>query len=341
MITITGATGHIGNVLVRQLLDKGEHIRVLVLPDEDLTPIKSLNVEVVTGNICDIDSLVQAFNGADMVYHLAGMITILPGKKDNLYRVNVNGTKNVVEACLKTGVRRLVYTSSIHAIKELPHGSIIDESQPFDPVSVLGDYAKSKALASMEVLQGTERGLDAVIVCPTGVIGPYDYRVSEMGKLFLDFLNKKLIARVDGAYDFVDVRDVASGLILAGEKGYTGECYILSGERITINDLMSLLEKLSGTKAPLMKIPSYLARIMGIIATPFYLITKTRPLFTAYSIDVLNSNSLINSAKARRVLGFSSRPLKESVSDSISWFAQESRQRITAGKFKNVYRPAL
>jgi dihydroflavonol-4-reductase len=341
MITVTGATGHIGNVLVRQLLDKGENIRVLVLPDEDLTPIKFLNVEIVKGNICDTDSLIRAFNGADMVYHLAGMITILPGKKENLYRVNVAGTKNVVEACLKTGARRLVYTSSIHAVKELPHGSIIDESQPFDAVSVLGDYAKSKALASMEVLRGIEQGLDAVIVCPTGVIGPHDYRVSEMGKLFLDFLNKKLIARVDGAYDFVDVRDVASGLILAGEKGRTGETYILSGERITIGNLMSLLEKLSGIKAPLIKIPSRLARVMGIVATPFYRITKTRPLFTAYSIDVLNSNSLINSAKARRVLGFSTRPLIESVSDAISWFAQESRQRITAGKFKNVYRPAL
>lgn len=304
MITVTGATGHIGNVLVRELLAKGESIRVLVLPDEDRASIRGLNIEIVTGDICDVKSLEWAFQGADKVYHLASIISILPGKKKLLDFVNVTGTKNVIDVCLKTGVRRLVYVSSIHAVKEPPHDTVITETCPPDPLTVLGDYAKSKAQATCEVLSAVGKGLDAVIVCPTGVIGPYDFRISEMGQFILDFMNRKLRASVNGAYDFVDVRDVAHGIILAGEKGRTGETYILSGERITIPRLMSLLESITGVKAPVFRAPLWLARAIGVLATPYYSLKKTKPLFTAYSIDVLGSNSHVSSEKARQELGF-------------------------------------
>lgn len=319
MIAVTGATGHIGNVLLRQLLSKGENIRALVLPGEDVTPLSGLKMEISVGDIRNINFLVQSFTGVDTVYHLASIISIVPGKRFLLNDVNVDGTKNVVEACLQTGVRRLVYTSSIHAIKEPPHGTVIDESLPYDPVSVLGDYAKSKAQATLEVLKGTKRGLDAVIVCPTGVIGPYDFKISEMGQLFQDFMGKKLKMYIDGAYDFVDVRDVATGLVLAAEKGQSGESYILSGHRISISDLMSSLQRITGIKAPSFKAPRWLARTAGILATPYYRMVKTKPLFTAYSIDVLNSNSFVSSDKASRKLGYSTRPIIESIADTIAW----------------------
>lgn len=319
MITVTGATGHIGNVLLRELLSRGEIVRALVLPNEDMTPLNGLKVEIIHGDIRDITSLLKAFHGADTVYHLASVISILPGKKLLLNSVNVEGTKNVIEACLKTGVKRLVYTSSIHAVKEPPHGIVIDESFPYDPTTVLGDYAKSKAQATLEVQKGIERGLDAVIVCPTGVIGPYDFKISEMGQLFQDFMGRKLKMYIDGAYDFVDVRDVARGIVLAGEKGQCGESYILSGQRITIRDLLSILQQLTGIKAPSFKAPIWLARLAGIMATPFYRLTKTKPLFTAYSVDVLKSNSFISSAKASHKLGYSTRPIIESITDTVAW----------------------
>jgi len=305
---------------VRELLDQQQQIKAVIPPSEDITPLKGLDIELVEGDVRDLPSLVRAFQGAEAVFHLAGIISILPGKKKLLEAVNVEGTRNVIAACFQSGVKRLVYTSSIHAIREAPHGTVITETQPYDPESVIGDYARSKARATLEVMAAVRRGLDAVIVCPTGVIGPYDFRMSEMGHLIRDYLQRKMKACVEGAYDFVDVRDVARGIILAWKEGRRGEGYILSGERITIRDLYSLLEKSSGIKAPRLEVSCRLARLFGVMATPYYALTKTKPLFTAYSIDVLASNSLVSSAKARQELGYAPRSLKESIADCVVWF---------------------
>jgi dihydroflavonol-4-reductase len=334
MIVVTGATGHIGNVLIRQLLDSGNTVRAVVPMHEDLRPLRGLAVEIVTGDVRDPASLNKCFQGAEIVYHLAGIISIIPGKSRILEDVNVLGTRNVVNACRERGVKRLVYTSSIHALKEPRHGLFISETQPFDPVAVLGDYAKSKARASLEVLKGIQQGLDAVIVCPTGVIGPYDFKGSEMGHLIMSFLGSKLPAGVNGAYDFIDVRDVATGIILAAEKGLNGEVYILSGEHITIRKLFKSLEVISGTRAPRIMVPCWLARIAGVISTPFILWRKRKPLFTAYSIDVLTSNSAVNCNKAKIALGFSARPLIDSLSDTVTWFREEAKvisTKVTLG----------
>ena len=325
MVIVTGATGHIGNVLVRELLLRNERVRVVIPPFEDVSCLDGLKVEIVEGDVRQIDSLIQAFEGGDVVYHLAGIISILPGKSELLYQVNVEGTRNVVEACLKTKIRRLVYTSSIHAVKEPPHGTVIDETFPFDPDNVLGDYAKSKAQATLEVLNGVKQGLNVVIVCPTGVIGPYDYKTSEMGQLITDFIQRKLKAYVDGAYDFADVRDVATGLILACEKGCSGESYILSGEQITVRDLLLMLQEITKVKAPSLKIPAWLARTVGKIAPLYHRLTNTKPLFTAYSIDVLASNSVINSEKARCKLGYSARSIRESIEDTVRWLRENGK----------------
>lgn len=325
MIVVTGATGHIGNVLVRELSTKGKRIRTIIPAFEDRLPLKGLRVDIVEGDVRKIDSLIKAFNGSDIVYHLAGAISILPGKGKFLHQVNVVGARNVVEACLKSGVKRLVYTSSIHAIAEPPHGTVIDETFPFDPDKTVGKYGKSKALATLEVLKGVRQGLDAVIVCPTGVIGPYDYRISEIGQLILNFAKGKLKAYLDGAYDFVDVRDVAKGLILACEKGKAGQSYILSGEQVTVRCLLSILEEVTEVKAPSFKIPVRLARAVGTLASLYYSLSKTKPLFTTYSIDVLASNSLVSSRKASGELGYSARPIRESIADAVQWFREIGR----------------
>ena len=322
MIVITGATGHIGNVLVRKLLARGEKVRAIVPDFEDALPLQGLNVEKYTADLRQPESLIKAFDGAEVVYHLAGAISILPGKKKFLEEVNLQGTRNVIDACIKTGVKRLIYTSSIHAIREPPQGTVIDESCPFDPEEVVGDYAKSKAKATLEVCKAVEKGLDAVIVCPTGVVGPYDFRHSEIGQMIIDFMQKRLKAYIDGAYDFVDVRDVAFGHILACERGKSGEAYILSGERITISQLLNMLEEITGVKAPRLKIPIWLARFVALFTTLHYLRTGAKPRLTSYSIYTLQSNSFISSEKAKKELGYSPRPLRQSIEDTVKWFME-------------------
>ncbi|MFH1663052.1 MAG: SDR family oxidoreductase [Chloroflexota bacterium] len=323
MVVVTGATRHIGNVLVRQLLARGDKVRVLIPPAKDITPLKGLKVEMVEGDVCNINSLIQAFRDSDIVYHLASIISILPGRDNKLLdQVNVTGTQNVIEACMETGVQRLVYTSSIHAIEEPPHGTMIDETLHCNPDRVPKGYGRSKALATLAVLDGVERGLNAMIVHPTGVIGPYDYRISEMGQLTIDFVNGNLKAYIDGTYDFVDVRDVSRGIILAGDKGQSGERYILSGEQITVRQLMLMLQEISGVQAPSLRMPVWLARIAAGFSPFYYKLTRRKPRFTTYSIDVLCSNSLICSDKARRELGFTARPARQSISDATSWFKE-------------------
>lgn len=320
MIVITGATGHLGNVLVRKLAKQKMKIRAMVLPGEDISSLEGLEIEKIEGNVCFPDSLRRAFKGADTVYHCAGIISILPGQQKKLYRVNVAGTQNVVNICIEEKVKKLVYISSIHALSEPERGITIDESRGFDPENVLGEYSRSKALGTLEVIKGIERGLDAVILCPSGIIGPHDYRVSEMGKLIVDFFKGKVKAYVEGAYDFVDVRDVAEGLISACKKGKKGECYILSGQQISVKKILKYLEKMSGVRAPVVKVPHRIARVFGLFNVLYCNLFKITPLFTPFSIDVLASNSIISCRKAEGKFGYSSRPVYESLKDAIDWF---------------------
>lgn len=320
MIAVTGATGHVGNVLVRRLLAEGWNVRILVRSSTDLKPIEGLDVEIVEGDVNDFKSLLNAFKGVKIVFHLAGIVSIVPDHDELIYRVNVEGTRNVVEACLETGVKRLVYTSSVHALKEPPHGTIIDEGCSYEPEHSRGDYDRSKAMASLEVIKGVEKGLDAVMVLPSGVMGPCDYKISQMGHLIINYMKGDMKAYMDGEYDFVDVRDVARGIILACKYGKPGESYLLSGEKITVKQLLILLEKLTGVKQPSIKIPLWMAKAVGKLTPTYYRARKTKPIFTSYSAEVLFSNCNISSDKARKELGYSPRPLEKSITDAVEWF---------------------
>jgi dihydroflavonol-4-reductase len=328
MNLVTGATGHIGNVLTRELLQKGEKVRVLVLPGEDLTPLNGLDVEITNGNVLDPESLERAFQGIQDVYHLAGMISIMPGKNDLLRRVNVLGTQNVLQAAHHAKIRRLVYTSSIHAITRIQHGITIDENIPFDPEHAISEYDRSKAEASLSVQKAAREGLDVVIVCPTGVIGPYDYRRSEMGSLILDCSQNPMQFWIDGAYDFVDVRDVAQGIILAGKKGRSGESYILSGEQISVQSLMETIQEITGLKSIHIRVPIRLAHFAAHFTPFYYRLAKIRPRFTRYALETIASNSAISNAKARQELGYQPRSLRETLVDTVRWF-QENRQSLS------------
>lgn len=329
MNLVTGATGHIGNVLVRELIARGEKVRALVLPGDNLSPLAGLDVERVEGSVLEPRSLGQALRGVDVVYHLAGIISIMPGKETLVTRVNVQGTENMLAAARRAGVERLVYTSSIHAIRRVKAGVLIDERLPFDPENCAGEYDRSKARASLAVLKAVEEGLDAVIVCPTGVIGPYDYRLSEMGHLLLGSARSRVQWTVDGSYDFVDVRDVVRGEILAREKGRTGEVYILSGEQVRLPQLAALSAQAAGRRVFCIHVPRKIARVVSTIMPWYYRLTRTRPLFTPYSIETVLGNSAISHAKACSELGYQPRPLCETVADTMGWFQQHGRLRFS------------
>jgi dihydroflavonol-4-reductase len=322
MILITGASGHIGNVLARKLLARGEKIRALILPGEDCTSLNDLNLERIEGDVLDLPSLRKAFQGSRIIYHLAGIISIMPGKNPIVKQVNVQGTRNVIRAAHEAGAKRLVYTSSIHALFRSPHGTTIDENTPFDPEHAISAYDQSKAEASLLVMDAACLGMNTVIVCPTGVIGPYDFRGSEMGQLILDAMQSRLQFCVEGAYDFVDVRDVADGLILACEKGRKGESYILSGEQLDVERLMTLVQKASGIQKKLIKIPMKLARLAALFAPLYYKFSRSKPRFTPYALATVTSNSNISNFKAKRELGYKPRPLSESIADTVQWFRE-------------------
>ncbi|OGO16033.1 MAG: hypothetical protein A2Y93_13445 [Chloroflexi bacterium RBG_13_68_17] len=327
MILVTGATGHIGNVLVRELVARGEQVRALLLPGEDPSPLQGVEAQKVEGDVLDPDSIRAALDGVQRVYHLAGLISIMPQMYGRLYQVNVIGTRNMLQACRRARVRRLVYTSSIHAIAVPPEGNVIDESLPVDPDQTWGDYDRTKAMATREVQQAAAEGLDAVIVCPTGVIGPYDFRRSEVGQFILACARPGLKLFIEGAYDFVDVRDVAAGHILACEYGRRGESYILSGSRLTVRRILALVEDITGHHGPHLRLPLWLAELTSHVAPLFYRLTRAKPRFTPYSLHTITSNSVISPRKARGELGYATRPARESIADTLRWFAEQGALR--------------
>jgi dihydroflavonol-4-reductase len=322
MNLVTGGAGRLGNVLVRELLARGERVQVLILPGEDTTSLEGLGIERIEGNVLDIDSLARAMQDIDVVFHLASLVSITEDKTGMLEAVNVGGTQNVIDAAKQTHIKKLIYTSSIHALERPPQGVMISELCAFDADNPAGAYDRSKAQASLLVERAAEEGLDCRIVCPTGVVGPFDYRHSEMGELILSWMQKRINLLVKGSFDFVDVRDVAKGHILARDKGERGETYILGGEKIELTLLHKLVQKVIGKEIPPITFPLPIAKIIEPIAELYYKITKTPPRFTKYSIETVFSNSDISSEKAKVELGYRPRTLAQSVADTVAWWIE-------------------
>ncbi|MDX9992297.1 MAG: SDR family oxidoreductase [Anaerolineales bacterium] len=329
MNLVTGATGHIGNVLIRHLLQRGQKVRAFVLPNDNLTPLDGLDVEIVYGDVLDPASIERALSGVDLVYHMAAIITIMPGKNDLVQRINVEGTRNMLSAAKKARIRRFIYTSSIHAIQRAPHGTTITESLPYDPHNPYGAYDISKAQASLLVEQAARDGLDTVLICPTGVIGPYDFHVSLMGAGILRYWDNKEVLYFAGGYDYVDVRDVADGMIAAAEKGRSGESYLLSGGYLSNTDLVETGRKLVGGSYRLRELPIPLVNFLTRIMPLYYRMSKKSPQLTPYAVEVLQSNASISHAKATRELGYQPRPLLESLQDSLGWFKENTHLLIS------------
>lgn len=320
MILITGAGGHIGNVLVKHLYRKGHRdLRLFVQPKEDISYIEKYAKEVVRGDIRDYFAVSAAVRGCDNVFHLAGLVKITGVRKKLVFDVNVGGTINVVNACLERKVKRLLHVSSVHALKE-PEVGEIDETLDPDFSNLNGAYAQSKAMATIEVMNAIQKGLNAVIVFPSGVIGPYDFMSSYTGSAIKGYISaQKTQYYFDGKYDFVDVRDVVDGIYRAWKDGEKGQGYIISGSISSLEEIIETVEKTTGNTIKRRKVPAFLVRVAAFLAPIYYKIARKKPVLSKYSIDVLMGNASITSFKAEQKFGYSARPLYKTIRDMVRW----------------------
>ena len=318
-IAVTGATGHVGANLVRTLVEGGHEVRALV-HNGNRRGLEEVGCTFVDGSLDDAASLVRAFDGCERVFHLAARISIVPGDEALVRAVNVDGTRNVVAACEKTRIRRLVHFSSIHALSPDPHDQPIDETRALTSSPRMPPYDRSKAEAERLVLAGLERGLDAIIVNPTAILGPHDYGPSAMGRVLLDLYHRKLPALVDGGFDWVDVRDVVAGALAAADRAPTGARYLLSGARKTVRELAGLVHEITGVRPPRLVSPMWLARVGAPFATAAARVAGKQPLYTRHSLHALRHHQLVSHDKATRELGYAPRPLVETLTAAYDWF---------------------
>lgn len=318
---VTGGTGFLGYVTVKKLLERPDvHVKLLVLPGDQMIQYAYEEVDVARGDICDVEFLREQIHEGDVVLHMAGIVNIGSGKRDQLYRVNVGGAKNIADVCLEKGVKKLVYTSSVHTILPLKGRQSMAEPKDFPVKKLVGDYAKSKAQATSYMFDKAKEGLPVTVVYPAGMIGPCDYLVSNTGQVVLDYIRGSLKAYVKGGYNFVDVRDVADGVLSAAEVGRNGEGYLLSGNYVSLREMLSILnEKLGRSKLPV-RVARGLVRMVAPLVEFYYKLRRKKPIFSSYSMYTLSCNCNFDHSKAERELGFSVRPAKETLCDEVDWF---------------------
>ena len=327
---ITGATGFLGRAVLAQMRDSQAEIRALVMDGDPLTRELPQNVRVMTGDVCDEAALERFFAGADehtCVIHCAGIISVATHPGDRIYRVNVDGTRNILKFCRQCGVGKLVHVSSVHAIPEKPKGTEIAETTAFSPELVKGDYAKSKAMATALVLQAAKDGLNASVVFPSGIIGPGDLGKGSITNMFLSFLAGKLPLAVRGGYDFVDVRDVAAGILACAERGLPGHGYILSGHYATIRDILELVKKAVNLRRSVSYLPIGFAKLVAPIYEKISLCRREPLYFTPYSIAVLDSNGMFSRSAAEAAFGYAPRPLSSTMRDTVVWLKEKMSGR--------------
>lgn len=343
---ITGGTGFVGNNLIKILEEKGEMIVTLAQNEAKVKKaLKDTKAKVIYGDIRNAADIENLFSAADklikednnllnedevnyILIHAASIVRI--GGTKNQYKemttTNRLGTQNVVNACIKHHCR-LLYVSSIHAITELKKRALIKEIEDYNPETVVGKYAKSKAEASAIVMKAVrEQSLDAVLVHPTGITGPNDWSNSHLTQMVADYIDGKIPAATSGGYDFVDVRDVAFGIIAAAENGKTGDRFILGNTYYSVRCVLNTLYEITKTRKIKVTLPIFLAQLGLPFLWLYSKIFNKRPLYTSYSLYTLGSNSNFSHEKAEKELGYKPRELKESLADTVA-FLKEQRAK--------------
>ena len=318
---VTGATGFLGSHVARVLSEQGAELRLLVRPTSNLKNLQGLKADTATGDLRDAVSLEKAMAGCDTVFHVAADYRLWVRDPAEMYRSNVGGTRAILEAARRNGVRRVVYTSSVGTIGFTGDGKAADEDSPVALADMIGHYKRSKFMAEQIALEAGRSGMQVVTLNPTTPVGEQDVKPTPTGRIVLDFLKRKFPAYVETGLNLVDVRECAHGHVMALEKGKSGERYILGGEDLTLKQILDKLAKLTGLRSPTVKLPYFFAFAAGVVdeAITGGLLHR-EPRATVDAVRMGKKKMFASSAKAERALGWKLVPVEDALRRAVHWF---------------------
>jgi dihydroflavonol-4-reductase len=319
---VTGATGFVGANLARLLLQEGYEVRVLVRPNSRLDNLQGLDIEMIKGDLNEPD-LYRKIQGCQVLFHVAAHYSLWQSDRDALYHNNVLGTRNVLAAARQAGIERTIYTSSVAAIGVGKPGMIVDETHQSPVEELVGYYKKSKYLAEQEATQAVKKGQNIVIVNPSSPIGPMDIKPTPTGDIILRFLRRQMPFYLNTGLNFIDVRDVAKGHLLALEKGKTGERYILGNQNLTLKALFDILAQITGLSAPQKSIPAWLPLSLAWIDEQILAPLGKPPSIPLDGVRMAHQPMYYDASKAVRELGLPQTPITTALKDAVNWFVAQ------------------
>lgn len=317
---VTGSTGFIGASIVRELLRDGREVRVLVRPGSDTANLAGLDVEIHRGDLRDSASLASGLKGCDVLYHAAADYRLWTRTPQEMYRINVDGTVAIMEAALKNGLSKVVYTSSVGTLGNPGDGTPGDEDTPVSLADMVGDYKKSKFLAEREAEKFIARGLPLVIVNPSTPVGPLDIKPTPTGKIIVDFLKRKMPAYLDTGLNIIAVEDCARGHILAEQKGEIGRKYVLGNTNLTLRDIFNLLEEITGLSAPRVRLPYAPILMAAYVNEAIAKVTGREPLIPLAGVQMAAKFMYFDSSRAVNELGLPQTPVRDALERAVEWF---------------------
>lgn len=320
---ITGATGFLGSAVARQLLAAGHSVRALVRRNSDRRNLHGLDVELVEGDLTDAVSLEHAVRGCTALFHVAADYRLWIPDPDVAYRVNVDGSRTLMQAAMAAGVERIVYTSSVATLGLNKDGSPANEDTPVSIEDMIGHYKRSKYLAEEAVMALVrERGLPAVVVNPSAPVGPRDIKPTPTGRMIRDAASGRMPAFVDTGLNVVHVDDVAAGHLAAFERGRVGERYILGGENMTLQEILGAVSRLAGRRAPRVRLPHGLIMPVAYLAEAWASVSKREPVVTVAGVRLARKRMFFSHDKARDELDYAARPASEALAAAVQWFRE-------------------
>jgi dihydroflavonol-4-reductase len=321
-VFVTGGTGFIGAHLVRLLLQHGYTVKALVRTNSNLDNLRSLDVEIVQGDLNDANLWEQMLS-CQYLFHVAAHYSLWQKDRDLLYRHNVLGTRNVLAAAQKAGIERTVYTSSVAAIGVGSSGKIVDETHQSPLEKLVGDYKKSKYLAEQEAMQAAAAGQEVVVVNPSSPIGSLDIKPTPTGDIILRFLRRQMPFYLDTGLNFIDVRDVAQGHLLALQRGKSGDRYILGHQNLTLKELLEQLAQITGLKAPQQSVPAWLPLGVAWVDEKILAPLGKSPSVPLDGVRMAQQPMYYDASKAVRELGLPQSSLSAALKDAVDWFICE------------------
>ena len=334
---VTGAAGFLGSHVTRQLVARGENVRVLIRASSTNRAIADLPLEYVTGDLRDPPSLERALAGVQRVFHVAADYRLWAKRKREIYDSNVGGTKNILDAAKRAGVMQFIYTSTVATIA-VDRPQLPNESTDAKLEEMVGHYKRSKWMAEREALKAGKEGLPVIVAMPTTPVGPWDWKPTPTGKIILDFLNGKMPGYVETGLNFVGVEECAAGHLLVAEKGKVGERYLLGAENMTLKQMLDTLSKITGLSAPRLKIPHGLALGVAYLETAFSRLLWREPQIPVEGVKIARHMMFVDCSRAQRELGFKPGPVAAALERAVRWY--EANGYVAPGRAKRIRRAA-